>query len=179
MWTNELAVSEARRIADARPALTIINIPVWAFPHFTMRAVRELPGPVLLFSTVDPRYPGMVGMLAAAGALDQVGRVHGRAWGSIEEQHVWARIDAHIRAGAAVECLRGSTFGRIGGRPMGMYTAVSNADRWLGQFGVDVEEIDQWEIVRRAGEVDPVRASAAPASGSSATLRPSTTTASS
>jgi L-fucose isomerase len=59
-----------------------------------------------------------------------------------------------VRAGAAVTRLRGSTFGRIGGRPMGMYTAVSNSDRWLDQFGVDVEEIDQWEIVRRAGDVD-------------------------
>src|SRR5262249_26468498 len=49
VWTNELAVREARRIADARPALTIISIPVWAFPHFTMRAAREIPGPLLLF----------------------------------------------------------------------------------------------------------------------------------
>jgi L-fucose isomerase len=154
IWTTELAVSEARRIDDSRPALTIVNIPVWAFPHFTMRAARELDGPLLLFSNLDPKYPGMVGMLAAGGALDQVGRDHGRAWGDIAEPAVWSRIESHIRAGAAVGRLRGSTFGRIGGRPMGMYTAVSNSDRWLEQFGVDVEEIDQWEIVRRADEIE-------------------------
>lgn len=154
---NELAVSEARRVADARPALTIINIPVWAFPHFTMRAVRELEGAVLLFSNLDPQYPGMVGMLAAGGALDQIGREHGRAWGEIDDPAVWAKVEAQIRAGAAVARLRGSTFGRIGGRPMGMYTAVSNSDRWLDQFGVDVEEIDQWELVRRSGEIDGAR----------------------
>ncbi len=159
--TNELAVSEARRIADARPALTIINIPVWAFPHFTMRAARELTGPLLLFSNVDPKFPGMVGMLAAAGALDQIGRSYGRAWGDIRDAAVWSRLESHIRAGAAVCGLRGATFGRIGGRPMGMYTAVANADRWLDQFGVDVEEIDQWEIVRRAGEIDGGRVSRA------------------
>src|SRR4051794_30988868 len=96
VWTNELAVSEARRIADARPALTIINIPVWAFPHFTMRAARELPGPTLIFSNVDPQYPGMVGMLAAAGALDQISRTYGRAWGDIDDPAVWSRIDSHI-----------------------------------------------------------------------------------
>src|SRR3954449_11711706 len=121
VWTNELAVSEARRIADARPALTIINIPVWAFPHFTMRAARELPGPLLLFSNIDPQYPGMVGMLAAAGALDQIGRTYARVWGDIAEPSVIERIDEQIRAGEAVRSLRGSTFGRIGGRPMGMY----------------------------------------------------------
>ena len=161
IWTNELAVSEARRIADARPALTLINIPVWAFPHFTMRAARELPGPLLLFSNVDARYPGMVGMLAAAGALDQIGRTYGRAWGEISDPAVRARIESQIRAGAAVTSLRGSTFGRIGGRSMGMYTAVANPDRWLDQFGVDVEEIDQWELVRRAPEVDGARVAAA------------------
>ncbi|HUZ80816.1 MAG TPA: hypothetical protein VMU73_01085, partial [Gaiellaceae bacterium] len=91
VWTNDLAVAEARRIADARPALTIINIPVWAFPHFTMRAARELPGPLLLFSNVDPQYPGMVGMLAAAGALDQIGRSYGRAWGDVDDPLVQGR----------------------------------------------------------------------------------------
>lgn len=154
IWTNELAVQEARRIADARPALTIVNVPVWAFPHFTMRAARELPGPLLLFSNIDPSHPGMVGMLAAAGALDQIGRSYARAWGDVEDPAVWAKIDTHIRAGAAVGSLRGSTFGRIGGRSMGMYTAVANTDRWIEQFGIDVEEIDQWELVRRAEEID-------------------------
>lgn len=154
IWTNELAVREARRIADARPALTIVNVPVWAFPHFTMRAARELPGPLLLFSNIDPSHPGMVGMLAAAGALDQIGRSYARAWGDVEDPKVWAQIETHIRAGAAVGSLRGSTFGRIGGRSMGMYTAVANTDRWIDQFGIDVEEIDQWELVRRAEEVD-------------------------
>jgi L-fucose isomerase len=33
---------------------------------------------------------------------------------------------------------------------MGMNTAVANTDQWQRQFGIDVEEIDQWEIVRRA-----------------------------
>jgi L-fucose isomerase len=161
VWTNELAVSEARRLADARPDLTIISIPVWAFPHFTMLAARETHGPLLLFSTVDPQYPGMVGMLAAAGALDQIGRVYGRAWGEIGDPVVRAGIETHVRAGAAVNNLQGSTFGRIGGRPMGMYTAVSNPDEWMRRFGVDVEEIDQWELVRRSESVDPNRARAA------------------
>ena len=152
--SNEAAVSEARLLADQRPDLTIVSIPVWAFPHFTMLVSHETPGPLLLFSNLDPAYPGMVGMLAAGGGLDQVGRIHGRAWGDIAEPEVFARIDSHVRAGAAVNALHGSTFGRIGGRPMGMYTAVANPDQWMAQFGVDVEEIDQWELVRRAPQID-------------------------
>lgn len=160
VWSNVTAVAEARRIADARPDLAIINIPVWAFPHFSMLAARELTGPLLLFSSLDPQYPGMVGMLAAGGSLDQIGRVHGRAWGDISDPAVLRRVDGYVRAGAAVRTLEGSTFGRIGGRPMGMYTAVANSDQWLAKFGVDVEEIDQWELVRRAEAVDAGRARA-------------------
>lgn len=154
VWTNRLAVSEARRIAEVRPDLTIFNIPVWAFPHFSMLAARETPGPLLLFSNIDPQYPGMVGMLAAAGALDQIGRTYARAYGDVSDPAVLGRVEANARAAGAVRSLQGSTFGRIGGRPMGMYTAVSNPDAWMEKFGVDVEEIDQWELVRRSEGVD-------------------------
>ncbi len=154
VWTNRLAVSEARRLAAERPDVTVFNIPVWAFPHFSMLAARETAGPLLLFSNINPEQPGMVGMLAAVGALDQIGRTYGRAWGDVSDPAVMARLEAYVRAGAAVRSLQGSTFGRIGGRPMGMYTAVSNPDQWMEKFGVDVEEIDQWELVRRSAEID-------------------------
>jgi L-fucose/D-arabinose isomerase len=158
--SNEAATSAARRVGAERPDLTIFNIPVWAFPHFSMLAARSTPGPILLFSTIDPRQPGMVGMLAAGGALDQIGRAHGRAWGSIGEPAVRERVLSHVRAAASARALEGTTFGRIGGRPMGMYTAVSASDQWLSKFGVDVEEIDQLELVRLSDRVGerPVRA---------------------
>jgi L-fucose isomerase len=157
VWTNALATREARRVADERPELTVFNYPVWAFPHFTMLAAKETPGPLLLFSSIDPGQPGMVGMLAAAGALDQIGRVYGRAWGEISDPTVKERVETYVRAAGTARSLQGSTFGRIGGRPMGMYTAVANADQWMDKFGVDVEEIDQWELVRRSEKVEESR----------------------
>jgi L-fucose/D-arabinose isomerase len=157
VWANDSATAEARRVADQHPDLTVFNIPVWAFPHFSMLAARATPGPILLFSNLNPSQPGMVGMLAAGGALDQIGRAHGRAWGSVADPAVRARLLGHVRAAGAAGTLAGSTFGRIGGRPMGMYTAVSNTDQWLAKFGIDVEEIDQFELVRRAGGVDGSR----------------------
>jgi L-fucose isomerase len=160
VWTNDGAVTEARRLAAQRPDLTLFSIPVWAFPHFAMRAAQATPGPIMLFSSIDPGQPGMVGMLAAGGGLDQIGRRHGRAWGSIRDPAVRGRVLSHVDAAAAAGALQGATFGRIGGRPMGMYTAVADPDQWIAQFGVDVEEIDQLELVRRAEEVDADRARA-------------------
>jgi L-fucose/D-arabinose isomerase len=146
--SNSLATSVAREIASADVDLTVLHYAVWAFPHFTMLAAGAVDGPLLLLSNIDPVQPGMVGMLAAGGALDQIGRKHTRLWG--DPASVVESIGVHASAAAAVARLRGSTFGRIGGRPMGMNTAVANTDQWQRQFGIDVEEIDQWEIVRRA-----------------------------
>ncbi|MBF6332569.1 L-fucose/L-arabinose isomerase family protein [Nocardia transvalensis] len=157
VWTNQLATSAARRLADHRVDLTVFHYAVWAFPHFTMLAAEATPGPLLLFGGLDPVQPGMVGMLAAGGALDQIGRRHTRAWGDINDPETRDRVLTRVRAAAATQALRGSTFGRIGGRPMGMYTAVADTDQWMRTFGVDVEEIDQWEIVRRSELVDAGR----------------------
>jgi L-fucose/D-arabinose isomerase len=160
IWTNTMATTEARRVADARPDLTIFNYAVWAFPHFSMLAAAATPGPLLLFSNLDPQFPGMVGMLAAGGGLDQVGRRHTRVWGDVADSAVRDRVLETVRAAAAVSALSGSTFGRFGGRPMGMYTAVADTDQWMSTFGVDVEEIDQWEIVRRSAAAPQSRVTA-------------------
>jgi L-fucose isomerase len=139
---SRAATALARRLAAGHPDLTIFHYPVWAFPHFTMLAASATSGPLLLLGSIDPVYPGMVGMLAAGGALDQTGRTHVRAWGSMADPAVRQRVLGYASAGRAVSQLRGSTFGRIGGRPMGMYTAVADPDQWIDTFGVDVEEIE-------------------------------------
>jgi len=152
IWTPEIAKNEATRLANESCELTIFNFAVWSFPHLAVIASRFAPGPFLLFSNINPQYPGMVGMLASAGALDQIGSLHGRVFGDIEDENVLRRVLSFIRAGSTLARLKGETFGLFGGRPMGMYTAVANTDQWMSIFGVDVEHIDQYEIVRRANE---------------------------
>ncbi|WP_028933069.1 L-fucose/L-arabinose isomerase family protein [Pseudonocardia spinosispora] len=159
--TNTLATSVARGVAAQGVDVTILYYAVWSFPHFTMLAADATPGPLVLVASTDPTEPGLVGMLAAGGALDQIGRRHTRLWGAPDDAELVAGVGALARAGAAVESLRGSTFGRFGGRPMGMNTAVANTDQWMKQFGVDVEEIDQYELVLRAEGADATEAARA------------------
>jgi L-fucose isomerase len=159
--SNTEAVRLGRELAAAQPDLTLINYPVWAFPHFTMLFASQGDGPLALFSNIDPQYPGMVGMLAAGGGLDQVGRRHSRTWGDPADPAVAGRLSRLATAAAVSQGLRGSTFGRIGGRPMGMYTTVASTDQWMAQFGIDIEDIDQYELVRRGSAVDPALTKAA------------------
>ncbi|GAA3523614.1 L-fucose/L-arabinose isomerase family protein [Amycolatopsis ultiminotia] len=152
--TNTTATAAARSVAAASVDVTVLYYAVWAFPHFTMLAADATRSPLLLVASTDPAEPGLVGMLAAGGALDQIGRSHTRLWGAPDDAELVGEVGAYARAAAAVSSLRGSTFGRFGGRPMGMNTAVANTDQWMRTFGIDVEEIDQYELVRRAESDD-------------------------
>ncbi|OZM72194.1 fucose isomerase [Amycolatopsis antarctica] len=156
--TNTLASSVTREVAAAGVDVTIFYYAVWSFPHFTMLAADATRSPLILVASTDPTEPGLVGMLAAGGALDQIGRTHTRLWGAPDDGELADSVGVHARAASAVASLRGSTFGRFGGRPMGMNTAVANTDQWMRQFGVDVEEIDQYELVLRAEKADPSEA---------------------
>ncbi|MGA8117077.1 MAG: L-fucose/L-arabinose isomerase family protein [Actinocatenispora sp.] len=152
--TNALATQVARAVAAADVDVTIFYYAVWSFPHFTMLAADATRSPLILVASTDPTEPGLVGMLAAGGALDQIGRRHTRLWGAPDDADLAAKVGVHARAAGAVASLRGSTFGRFGGRPMGMNTAVADTDQWMRQFGIDVEEIDQYELVLRADKAD-------------------------
>jgi L-fucose isomerase len=152
--TNDLAVKVARGVAAADVDVTIFYYAVWSFPHFTMLAADATRSPLILVASTDPTEPGLVGMLAGGGALDQIGRTHTRLWGAPDDARLAGQVGVHARAAAAVASLRGSTFGRFGGRPMGMNTAVANTDQWMKKFGIDVEEIDQYELVLRSEQAD-------------------------
>ncbi len=157
VWTNALARSEGEKLARAGVDCTVLNYAVWAFPQFTVLASRFAPGPFVLFGQVNPAKPGMVAVLAAAGALDQIGVPSLRIFGEIEDPEVARDLESFVRAAYAARHLRGETYGLFGGRSIGINTAVANTDQWAELFGVDVEHIDQWEIVRRSEQVPPAR----------------------
>ena len=154
VWNNEVANREGKRLAAHGVDLTILNYAIWCYPHLTALATAHAPGPYLLFCNINPSEPGMVGMMAAAGTLDQLGRTHTRVWGAIEDPGVLARVLSFVRAAGAVRRLRGQTFGLFGGRPLGMYTAVANLDQWQSMFGLDVEHVEQEDVVRVARDVE-------------------------
>ena len=149
-WTNETAVKAGKRMQLSDVDCTIFNYAIWAWPHFTVLAAQFVPPPYLCLSNINPGYPGLVGMLASSGALANIGIPYWRISGDIEDEKIWKKVTTFINAASCIKSLRGETFGCFGGRPMGMYTATVGADLWAKIFGVDVEHIDQWEIVRKA-----------------------------
>ncbi|GAA0793624.1 L-fucose/L-arabinose isomerase family protein [Faecalicatena orotica] len=149
--SNEAAKREAKKLEEAGVEATIFNYTIWCYPQYTAVAQNFAPGPYLLFCNLHPSECGMVGMMAAAGTLEQLDVKFKKLWGSVKEPEVLDKMTAFLKAAAAVKRLRGMTFGNFGGRPLGMYTAVANLEQWQKEFGIDVENVEQDDIIR-AGE---------------------------
>jgi len=157
VWKPSLAKKAGRELMKAEVEVTIFNYAIWCWPHLTVIASLYAPGPYLAYGQINPEYPGMVAFLAAAGALEQVGIIPQRVWGEPEDPLVISKVMKFIRAGSTINRLKGERYGMFGGRPMGMYTTVANSDQWMREFGIDVEQIDQYELVMRAEKVSSER----------------------
>lgn len=148
------SVAAEMRAAGIEAAL--FNIPVFAFPNFSLIAARLLEMPVLLSSPKDPALPGLGGIMAAHGAMTQIGIKSVKLWGNpLEEPALQENLSAFCRASGVVQRLNGSVFGLIGGRSIGMNTGAVSPQEWMRRFGVDVEHIDQLQVVDRARKADP------------------------
>ena len=153
--SSRTAREMAREARQAGIDVALFNIPVFAFPNYSLLAARILELPVALSSPKDGTLPGLGGMMAAHGAMRQIGLKSRNFWGNpLEEPELMAELSAYCRAAGVISRMKGSVYGLIGGRSIGMNTGAVSPQQWMMEFGVDVEHIDQLEIVRRAKEVD-------------------------
>jgi len=150
LWKNSIAEAEGRRMTAQGCHAVIFNFAVWAWPQYARVAAQFCPQPILMFSNVNPQYPGLVGMLANAGSLDQVGIKFYKTFGDINDKTTYAQVKSRLLAIAAYNGLKGLTYGLFGGRALGIDTAVADPALWMKKFGIDVDHVDQMELVRRA-----------------------------
>lgn len=148
------AKEQAELLRSLGVDITVFSYGVFAFPNFSAIAARNGKGPFVLAANLNPDWPGMVAMLAAGGALNHLGIKHYRVAGDFHEPAVLNKLLAYARCGAVVTQLNGQKYGLIGGRSLGMYSAVVSMQDWQKQFGVDIEHLDQSEILR-IGETIP------------------------
>ncbi len=131
----------------------IFSFGVFSFPNFSAIAAEFSNSPILLMANLNPDWPGMVSLLASGGALNQLGITHFRLTGNIHEDNVYNKLLNFAKCAHVVTSLKGTTYGLIGGRSLGMYSATVSMQDWQKKFGVDIEHIDQLDIIRKAEEV--------------------------
>jgi len=146
----ELAKEEALKMVAKNLDGTIFSYGVFSFPNFSAIAAKNGKGPFLFAANLLPDWPGMVAMLASGGALHHLGIEHFRVAGDINRKEVLEKYLTFARCARVVSSLNGQKYGMIGGRSLGMYSAVVSMQDWQEKFGVDVDHLDESEIVRIA-----------------------------
>ncbi len=153
--SNATARSVALSMASQLPDACILNVPVFAFPNFSVIAAHLLRCPVMATSPQNGSYPGLGGMLACVDSIRQTGMHCEKMWQNPDTEEARGKLKAFISAAHASAEMNGSVYGLIGGRSIGMSCGVVHPDRWMQLFGIDVEHIDESEILRLALECDP------------------------
>ena len=148
--TTKLAKNEALKMVAKDVDGVIFSYGVFSFPNFSAITAKNLNKPIMLAANLNPDWPGMVAMLASGGALHHIGINHFRVAGDVREKEVLDKILTFARCAKATSRLNGSTYGLIGGRSLGLYSATVDMQQWQKDFGIDIEHLDQSEIVRIA-----------------------------
>ncbi|MGQ9721692.1 MAG: L-fucose/L-arabinose isomerase family protein [Candidatus Jordarchaeum sp.] len=131
----------------------ILCVPGWTYPSIGVVVAKSAEThsvPVLMVAPM-----ALSGPLALKGAFDDVGIKAKTIFisGAINNPEAVSEVLAFVKAATAVNRLRGSTMGVIGGRSMGMYTATTDPSQVQRIFGVDLEHVDQLELIREAENV--------------------------
>lgn len=149
LWTDRVA----REQADA----VIIHIPVWASPNLATKIVSNLELPVAILGNLLPTSSSFGCMLAVAGAMGQIGKKAKRIIGDIDDAGTRKEVLQFAYACHAIQRLRRSSYCLFGGRSLGIVTTQADFSAWERDFGVDCDQKDQYEIVRRAESIDSQR----------------------
>lgn len=144
------AVEQGKRLAAQDLDALIISVPVFAFPNYSALIYAMQCAPVCLIAPINGALPGLGGLQAASNMIRQSGGCCEKIWGDVEDPAVARRLTAFLKAAHAKMRLRGQVYGLVGGRSIGMGSGVAPQDLWMNKFQVDVEQVDQLEIVRRA-----------------------------
>ena len=144
----------ARELQAAHVDAVILYIPIFVAPAVVAHTANLLNVPIVLACNEAEDSLSQLAFLAAGGAMDQLALPYLRLPGDAVDDENHATLLCFLRAAAARERLRGQTYGCIGGRSLGISSGRSDLVLWENIFGVDIEHIDQFEIVRRAEAID-------------------------
>jgi L-fucose isomerase len=158
--SKQLVDEQVAELKVAGVEALFAHTPAWATPNLVVRGVQGLGLPTVVMTSKSPATHGMVGMLAASGALAQIGFQHLRVRDDFGAPVFDEEVLPYLRAASARARLRGRVMGLYGGRSLGIDTGSFDPMQWRAQFGIDVDHVDQLEIVRRAALVDAPRVAA-------------------
>ncbi len=122
----------------------------WLWASEIWGAALAFGGPIAIWCAPTAVGWATGGALVLHGALDEIGVKHELFYGYPDDERTMNDMMAFIRAAATASRLRDSRLGLVGGYSMGAVTGATDIPQVMSKFGVKVEHVDQFELVKRA-----------------------------
>lgn len=136
----------------------IIYVGTWTYSNTAVMASMKADVPVIVWANSDVETFGIVGGAIVRGALEEVNIKNFMLYGDYRDAKVLQKLKTLCNGIAGATKLRGMIYGEGGGRCMGMLTARIDPSEWMSRFGIDVDNFDQVDVIRRAKLVPDERA---------------------
>ncbi|MEQ9715588.1 MAG: hypothetical protein ABGF52_08650 [Candidatus Asgardarchaeum sp.] len=136
----------AMKVANDIDAM-IYLVGTWIFAPMVVTPIQATQIPSVIWAVDDMASASLVGAAVTKGSLEELGIYHLFIYGQPDDESVIQELLPFLRAAHAIRELRFKKFGLIGGRSMGMMTAVSDPNQLKDLFKVDTVHIDQYLIV--------------------------------
>lgn len=149
----EETVNASKELKEKNADCLIYLIGTWIYAPQVVTAARKAPLPFILWCPRDPLSFSLVGAAITHGSLDELGIKHKYLYGSPEDPNVVEDIVSFARAAMVVRRMDGARLGLIGGKSMGMYTAMVDMTQVKDVFGVEIEHVDQYRMILEAEKV--------------------------
>ena len=147
---HHTAARHGRFLRGQGVQVLVIYVGMWTYGSAAVAAASECGVPTVVWSDTQVQYVGIVGASVCRGSLDEAGISNSLVYGEMDDPVVRQELSVRCLGAAAATRLRGQTYGLMGSRSLGMYTAAIDANEWRRRFGIEVESWDQLEAIELA-----------------------------
>lgn len=148
--SHQKALEHGRFLREQGANVLVIYVARWSYGSSVVVAASECSVPTVVWTGTDVRQVGVVGASVCRGSLDEAGLTNSFVYGDMDDPVTCKELEIRCLGAAAGTRLRGQTYGLMGSRSLGMYTAAVDANQWRREFGVEVESWDQLEVIEKA-----------------------------
>lgn len=128
----------------------VIYVGTWTYANSAAAAALEADVPVLIWGDATKDALGLVGGAIVRGAMAEFGVHANLIYGAFDDAATLAEVKCLLDAACAARGLRGQVLGVGGGRSMGMITAVVDPNEVRVKFGIEIDNFEQFDVIKRA-----------------------------
>ena len=144
------AARHGRYLREQGVHVLVIYVGMWSYGSTAVAAAAECGVPAIVWTDTQVQYVGLVGASVCRGSLEEAGITNCLVYGEMDDPAVRQELAVRVLGGAAATRLRGQTYGLMGSRSLGMYTAAVDSNEWRRRWGLEVESWDQLEAIKKA-----------------------------